>query len=96
MRKLIVTGCCLVLLAALSGCENTRRAMGMGKQAPDEFAVLTRAPLELPPDYGLRPPVPGAERPQEATTREQARLFLLGGAASADAAARPAGSFSTG
>lgn len=96
MRKLIVTGCCLALLAALSGCENARRAMGMGKQAPDEFAVLTRAPLKLPPDYGLRPPVPGAKRPQEATTRNQARQILLGGGASADVAARPANGLSTG
>ena len=95
MRKLIVTGCCLVLLAALSGCENTRRTLGMGKQAPDEFAVLTRAPLELPPDYGLRPPAPGAQRPQEATTRAQARRILLG-AASADKAARPGATFSRG
>lgn len=96
MRRLIVTGCCLALLAALSGCENARRSLGMGKQAPDEFAVLTRAPLELPPDYGLRPPEPGAKRPQEASTRDQARRILLGGAASADATARPGSRFSTG
>ncbi len=96
MRRLIVTGCCLALLAALSGCENARRSLGMGKQAPDEFAVLTRAPLELPPDYGLRPPEPGAKRPQEASTRDQARRILLGGAASADAAARPGSRISTG
>ncbi len=90
MRNLAYTCCCLVLLAALTGCANARRALGVDKQSPDEFAVFSRAPLKLPPDYGLRPPTPGAKRPQEDTTRDQARRILLGGAASTDVASRPA------
>ena len=35
----------------------------MGKRSPDEFAVVRRAPLILPPDYGLRPPRPGETGP---------------------------------
>jgi len=49
----------------------------MQKQVPDEFEVVTRAPLSLPPDFGLRTPQPGAERPQELTPRDQARRILL-------------------
>lgn len=60
-----------------SGCEQTRNAIGLDKRAPDEFAVVTRAPLSVPPDFGLRPPVPGAQRPQETSTRNQARDILL-------------------
>lgn len=54
----------------------------LGKQStgPDEFAVVTRAPLSLPPDYGLRPPRPGAERPNEESPRDDARQKLLSNA----------------
>ena len=44
---------------------------------PDEFAVVTRAPLSMPPDYGLRPPRPGAARPNETSPRDDARSKLL-------------------
>ena len=69
----------LVILAAftLSACENAREAIGIGKQSPDEFAVVTRAPLSMPPDFGLRPPRPGAERPQEKSVTDSARDLLV-------------------
>lgn len=69
----------LVILAAftLSACENAREAIGIGKQSPDEFAVVTRAPLSMPPDFGLRPPRPGAERPQEKAVTDSARDLLV-------------------
>ncbi len=64
---------------ALSACENAREAMGIGKQSPDEFAVVTRAPLSMPPDFGLRPPRPGAGRPQEKAVVDSARELLIKG-----------------
>ena len=69
----MVTG----VIVSLSGCEQTREAFGLQKSAPDEFAVVTRAPLAIPPDYGLRPPTPGAQRPQETTTKNEAKEILL-------------------
>lgn len=68
----------VLALVALSGCDDTRRALGIDKSIPDEFAVIRRAPLVMPPDYNLRPPAPGSERPQEGTTAEQARNALIG------------------
>lgn len=62
---------------AVAGCDSTRQILGQDKRAPDEFAVYSRAPLSLPPDYGLRPPTPGEERPQSRTTREEARRAIL-------------------
>ena len=47
-------------LAALAGCESLRDAAGLTKKSPDEFAVTTKAPLVIPPDFNLRPPLPGA------------------------------------
>lgn len=97
VQRVLVVGCCLGLMVALSGCGNARRALGMAKQAPDEFAVVTRAPLTMPPDYGLRPPVPGAVRPQESTPRDQAKRILLGATAAARTnSAAPAGRLSAG
>ena len=68
----------VALLLALSGCSQTRQALGLNKQSPDEFQVVARAPLSLPPDYNLRPPMPGAPRPQEGTARDQAQTAVFG------------------
>lgn len=68
----------LALAASLSGCGETKRALGFDKAPPDEFQVVERAPLAMPPDFALRPPAPGAVRPQEGNTRDQARQALLG------------------
>jgi hypothetical protein len=72
---------------AMSGCGDARKALGFDKSTPDEFKIVNRAPLSLPPDYALRPPQPGATRPQEQTVPEQARQVLIG---SGGAPARPA------
>ncbi|MCB9988391.1 MAG: DUF3035 domain-containing protein [Rhodospirillales bacterium] len=68
-------GCVL----ALSACSKAKEELGLTRQSPDEFAVVKRAPLEMPPDYALRPPQPGAPRPQETATDEQAREVVFGG-----------------
>ncbi len=50
----------------------------MNKVTPDEFRVVTKAPLVVPPDYALRPPAPGKPRPQELQPESVARNALLG------------------
>ena len=57
------------LSLGLAGCggDTLADALGTSKNAPDEFSVVTKAPLVIPPDYSLRPPEPGAPRPQEAS-----------------------------
>ncbi|MGA0602666.1 DUF3035 domain-containing protein [Caulobacter sp. KR2-114] len=62
----------------LSACTSTQQALGMTKVTPDEFRVVTKAPLVLPPDYSLRPPAPGEPRPQELQPESAARTALLG------------------
>lgn len=58
--------CALSLsLAACGGGSSLKDLLGYGKSAPDEFDVITKAPLVMPPDFSLRPPEPGAPRPQE-------------------------------
>jgi hypothetical protein len=69
---------------ALAGCGSTRQALGMAKTTPDEFRVVTKAPLVVPPEYALRPPAPGEPRPQELQPESAARAALLGERLAAD------------
>ena len=48
------------VLLPLSACDTLRRDAGLTKQSPDEFAVVTKAPLIIPPNFNLHPPAPGA------------------------------------
>jgi len=69
--------CCGMALL-LAGCgDNVRRTLGLNKQSPDEFRVVSRAPLTVPPSFALRPPAPGAQRPQEASATERARQAVF-------------------
>lgn len=73
--------------AVLSGCSSVKKQVGLEKTVPDEFRVVKRAPLTQPPDYVLRPPRPGAPRPQEQTTSDQAAQAVFGNAPVADTSA---------
>jgi hypothetical protein len=63
LRTTALAACAL----AFAGCshDQLQRSFGLTRDAPDEFVVTTRAPLSVPPDFTLRPPMPGAPRPQE-------------------------------
>lgn len=45
---------------------------------PDEFRVVRKAPLTVPPEYNLRPPTLGQARPQELSPEAQARVAVFG------------------
>lgn len=72
---LILAGSAVV---GLSACNSIRSAVGATKVTPDEFRVVSIAPLTVPPDYALRPPTPGEPRPQELDPSSTAREILLG------------------
>ncbi|MCG7363077.1 DUF3035 domain-containing protein [Roseomonas sp. ACRSG] len=78
----------LLLLPLLAGCgQDTARTFGFTRDAPDEFSVVTRAPLSLPPSLGNLPvPRPGSTRPQELTGGAAGEAILAPGAAHAAAA----------
>ena len=68
------------LAVGLGGCDSVSEVFSDKKSSPDEFAVFSEPPLSMPPDYGLRPPRPGAARPQKSTPRFQAKRAVLGAA----------------
>ena len=70
------TALCSTCTLLLPGCADLRRTIGLEKTSPDEFAVELRAPLTMPPDFELRPPQPGAARPQEKSSDQQARQVI--------------------
>jgi hypothetical protein len=78
-RSILRLGAIGGVALALTACEGIKDQLGLGKKAPDEFSVVTKAPLVMPPDFTLRPPRPGAEPTQEAQPRQLAREALVGG-----------------
>ena len=79
--RLLTTILALSLAAtALSGCDSLRRAAGLNKKSPDEFAVTTKAPLVIPPDFSLRPPLPGAPPTNTLDPSSNAELALFNSA----------------
>ncbi|MEM9840602.1 MAG: DUF3035 domain-containing protein [Pseudomonadota bacterium] len=74
MKKSLLLVSALSLVAACSSNGNP----GGNRNAPDEFAILTKPPLTVPPDYALRPPKPGETRPEELSTSERTQQLLMG------------------
>ncbi len=69
------------LVLGLAACGSFDEQLGLTKQSPDEFRVVSRAPLTVPPDFALRPPEPGAPRPQEGTAAQQAERAVFNNSA---------------
>ena len=67
----------LALLLLLPACETVSGMLGLNRSSPDEFAVVTEPPLTVPPDFQLRPPTPGAPRPQQISPRAEAQRALF-------------------
>ena len=68
----------LLAVTVLGACGSGGGLLGSAKETPDEFAVVSHSPLVIPPDYTLRPPRPGAPRPQEQAVRDAAADEVFG------------------
>ena len=73
MRKILAAAVLLGAVAA-SGCATRGRT-------PDEFAVARNAPLIVPPDFNLAPPVAGTAGLTPGEAQQQAIDALFGGPA---------------
>ena len=76
MRKLL-TVAVLVAAVTASGCTAFRAR----NRTPDEFAVSRNAPLIVPPDFNLAPPVAGTAGLSAGDAQQQAIDVLFGGPA---------------
>ena len=85
MRKsVLILASTAMAAVSLSACEHAANSLGLAKVTPDEFRVVTKAPLVIPPEYAMRPPAPGEPRPQELQPESAARLALVGQSQAAD------------
>lgn len=84
MNKILLTAIALPLV--LGACSNVKKTLGMERNTPDEFSVVERAPLTVPPNFDLMPPQPGAPSPQEGSTAATAQDLILGSQQAAPAA----------
>jgi hypothetical protein len=78
MRTLWQAGVLLAAGLSLMSCDTIRDAAGITKNPPDEFAVATKAPLIIPPDYNLKPPKPGAAPLNQVSPTQSAQAALYG------------------
>lgn len=76
MRNALTALIIIAAAAATSGCTAFGRS-----SAPDELAVTRNAPLVLPPDYHLTPPVAGTAGLTAGDAQQQAIDALFGGPA---------------
>jgi len=77
MRKAL-TAVVIVAAVSTSGCAVFRSSRNNG---PDEFAVARNAPLVIPPDFSLTPPVAGTAGLSVGDAQAQAIDALFGGPA---------------
>ncbi|MEO7564073.1 MAG: DUF3035 domain-containing protein, partial [Sphingomicrobium sp.] len=76
MRNALTALILMTAAAASSGCSVFRTG-----GSPDEFAVTRNAPLIIPPDYHLTPPVAGTAGLSAGDAQQQAIDALFGGPA---------------
>jgi hypothetical protein len=70
---------CLATTACSSGAA--------GSRTPDEFRVVTKAPLTVPPDYSLRPPGAGESVPAEVAAAQNDNAAAFGATLGVNASA---------
>jgi len=67
-----------IALLSLAAIAATGATACSSMTTPDEFRVVRKAPLTVPPEFNLRPPAPGTSRPQELSSETQARIAVFG------------------
>jgi|TARA_B100000768_G_C11204594_1_gene343282 hypothetical protein len=66
-------------ISLISGCgSELSDVLGTNKLPPDEFTILTKPPLIVPPEYNLRPPAEGEIRPNVQQPNRQLQSILFG------------------
>ncbi len=81
MNKLFQILGAVTLLSMLSACSDFRKAIGTEKSSPDEFQVVVRPSLVLPPNFSSRPTeATGAQTAATVASDAQAQASVLLGA----------------
>ena len=73
MKKTATIVSSALALTLVTGCAGLSRS-----NSPDEFRVVKKAPLVIPPDYSLRPPEAGQAQPFEVDESRVGTVFSFG------------------
>ena len=76
-KMTILIGASLLLAA----CNSSRTLSGINNNSPDEFRVVSKPPLVIPPDFSVKPPRTGESSPQQLPASAQAIDALFPGRA---------------
>jgi len=68
-------------ILALTACSSgsVKDSLGINRKSPDEFRVVSRPPLYIPPQFNLRPPSSSAESPTVIPADKQAKSLVFDG-----------------
>lgn len=77
MNRTITIGFLASLAASVSACGGNDGQLGYAKSPPNEFNVVRRAPLIVPPEFNLLPPSEQSSRPITPQGADLARLVVL-------------------
>ena len=78
MRKFLLPILTVAVALSTTACDKTRESMGLKRVQENEFEVMDRQPLSVPPNYSLRPPMPNAPAAAAVDSTEKAKEALLG------------------
>ena len=76
INKYIIAGIICSFVSACGG--DVKESLGLNRNAPDEFKVISKPPLSIPPNFSLRPPRDKKNGVSQSTTvPEDARKLLV-------------------
>ena len=82
MKRLLLALIALLLTACSDG--DVASTLGLDRSAPDEFKVVSRPPLSVPPEFTLRPPMPGEDSLESLPADKLTRSMITGSSVSGD------------
>lgn len=79
MQRFVYTFLGMTVALSLTACGggNVKQQLGLQRAAPDEFRVVAKPPLSVPPDFSLRPPRAGMSDQQNDVVRNQAKQAVF-------------------
>lgn len=78
MRHLLKITILAAAATSMTACASASKRLGLTTTAPNEFNILTKAPLIVPPEYNLLPPRVGESSSENNYTQQAARRALIG------------------
>ena len=72
----------ICIVFTVLGCARSKEALNINSSSPDEFAVIRKKPLVIPPKFNLRPPASSEKELDKKKSINEARNVLVGSASS--------------